>query len=328
MVRKASERAASLGASEEAQRYAERAIELTDGPLAAAELHERAGMMAWVRVDVDSATEHFRTAIELFEAEGATHPVARVSARLGEVVWSQGRGIDALESMAASYRVLADEEPDADLAQLAAQLGRFTFFNGETERAMEWIERSLEIAEALDLQEILSDALNTKSLVMLTFGRASEATGLMRHALAIALEHDKPTAAQRAYNNLADLSDYDDRYPEAERMVGEGLSLSRRVGNWYWESSLLGHVYPKYALGRWDDLMASLDEIPTRRIRAVQDRVHPGIYRVRDGGRGASGRSGGGDQSTRALRRSADVGRRPGGDGIRVRRRDPAAGAG
>ena len=262
MVRKASERAASLGASEEAQRYAERAIELTDGPLAAAELHERAGMMAWVRVDVDSATEHFRTAIGLFEAEGATHPVARVSARLGEVVWSQGRGIDALESMAASYRVLADEEPDADLAQLAAQLGRFTFFNGETERAMEWIERSLEIAEALDLHEILSEALNTKSLVMLTFGRGSEATGLMRHALAIALEHDKPTAAQRAYNNLADLSDYDDRYPEAERMVGEGLSLARRVGNWYWESSLLGHVYPKYALGRWDDLMASLDEIP------------------------------------------------------------------
>ncbi len=97
---------------------------------------------------------------------------------------------------------------------------------------------------------------------MLTFGRGSEATGLMRHALAIALEHDKPTAAQRAYNNLADLSDYDDRYPEAERMVGEGLSLARRVGNWYWESSLLGHVYPKYALGQWDDLMASLGEIP------------------------------------------------------------------
>ena len=102
MVRKASERAASLGASEEAQRYAERAIELTDDPLAVAELHERAGMMANVRVDVDSASAHFRAAIELFEAEGATHPAARVSARLGEVVWSQGKGIDALESMTAS----------------------------------------------------------------------------------------------------------------------------------------------------------------------------------------------------------------------------------
>jgi class 3 adenylate cyclase/tetratricopeptide (TPR) repeat protein len=261
-VWKASERAASLGASEEAQRYAERAIELTDDPLEVAQLHERAGMMAWVRVDVDGATAHFRKAIQLFEAQGGTHPAARVSARLGEVVWSQGRGIDALESMAASYGVLADEEPDADLAQLAAQLGRFTFFNGETERAMEWIERALEISEALNLQEILSEALNTKALVLQTFGRASEAMGLMRHALAIALEHDKPTAAQRAYNNLADLCDYDDRYAEADRMVEEGLSLARRVGNWYWESSLLGHVYPKYGLGRWADLRSSLDEIP------------------------------------------------------------------
>ena len=219
-------------------------------------------MMAWVRVDVDSATEHFRRAIELFESEGATHPVARVSARLGEVVWSQGRGIDALESMAASYGVLADQEPEADQAQLGAQLGRYTFFNGETERAMEWIERALEIAESLDLQEILSEALNTKSLILQTFGRASEALGLMRHALTIALEHDKPSASLRAYNNFADLSDYEDRYVEADRLVGEGLSLARRVGNWYWESSLLGHVYPKYALGRWDELMVALDEIP------------------------------------------------------------------
>ena len=274
MVRKASERAASLGASEEAQRYAERAIELTDAPLAAAELHERAGMMAWVRVDVDSATEHFRRAIELFESEGATHPVARVSARLGEVVWSQGRGIDALESMAASYGVLADEEPDADLAQLAAQLGRYTFFNGETERAMEWIERALEIAESLDLQEILSEALNTKSLILQTFGRASEALGLMRHALTIALEHDKPSASLRAYNNFADLSDYEDRYVEADRLVGEGLSLARRVGNWYWESSLLGHVYPKYALGRWDNLMVALDKILRTSTRVPGSRSH------------------------------------------------------
>lgn len=262
MVRKASERAASLGASEEAQRYAERAIELTDDPLAVAELHERAGMMANVRVDVDSASAHFRAAIELFEAEGATHPAARVSARLGEVVWSQGKGIDALESMTASYRVLADEEPDADLAQLAAQLGRFTFFNGETERAMDWIERSLEIVEALDLPEILSEGLNSKALILQTFGRASEAMGLMRHALTIALEHDKPSAALRAYNNLVDLCDYEDRYAEADRMGDEGLTLSRRVGNWFWESTFLGQAYPKFALGRWDDLMASLAEIP------------------------------------------------------------------
>jgi tetratricopeptide (TPR) repeat protein len=86
--------------------------------------------------------------------------------------------------------------------------------------------------------------------------------GLMRHALTIALEHDKPSAALRAYNNLVDLCDYEDRYAEADRMGDEGLTLSRRVGNWFWESTFLGQGYPKFALGRWRDLMASLGEIP------------------------------------------------------------------
>src|SRR4030095_235036 len=39
MLAKASERAASLGANQEAQRYAERAIELAEDPLVEAELH-------------------------------------------------------------------------------------------------------------------------------------------------------------------------------------------------------------------------------------------------------------------------------------------------
>ncbi|HZN42270.1 MAG TPA: adenylate/guanylate cyclase domain-containing protein [Actinomycetota bacterium] len=261
-LRKASERAASLGAHEEAQRYAERAIELTEDPVSEAELHEVSGMLAVVRLDVEPAIEHFRQAISLFESAGATHPAARVSSRLGDAEWTYGKGADALETMEASYEVLVDEEPDADLAELAAQLARFSFFAGDTDAALERVEHALQIAEALDLPDVLAEALNTKALVFYTLGRANEAAGLLGHALSIALEHDKPSAALRALNNLVDLSDYLDRYPEAERLVGEGLSLARRVGNRYWESSLLGHVYAKYALGRWDALVDSLGEIP------------------------------------------------------------------
>ncbi|MBA3737177.1 MAG: AAA family ATPase [Actinobacteria bacterium] len=261
-LRKASERAASLGANEEAQRYAERAIELAEDPSAAAALHERAGMMAVAHLDLEPGVAHFRRAIELFESERSMLPAARVSARLGDAVWSQGKGVDALELMESAYRVLADEEPNADLAQLAAQLGRYSYFGGESASGLERIDRALEIAEALDIPEVLSEALNTKSLILLNDGRWNEATALLRHALAIALQHDKPSAAMRAYNNLVDFADATDRYADADDLVREGLALSRRVGNRYWESSLLGHVYPKYSLGLWDELMASLDEIP------------------------------------------------------------------
>ena len=78
----------------------------------------------------DEASAHFERAIELFEASSATHPAARVSARLAEIMWDRGRLEQGLESMDRAFEVLAQEEPDEDLAALAAQLGRFMFFAG------------------------------------------------------------------------------------------------------------------------------------------------------------------------------------------------------
>ncbi|MDQ4109272.1 MAG: hypothetical protein M3138_10775, partial [Actinomycetota bacterium] len=258
---KASDRAASLGANEEAQRYAERAIELSDEPMTTAELHERAGALAAERVDTIAA-EHFRRSIEIFESQGATHPAARVSARLAERMWDGGRLQEALDVMDRAFDVLATEAQDEDLAALAAQLGRFTFFAGDPERANERIEKALLIAEALDLPEILSQAMTTKALILYSLERPKEGMALLGTALHIALEHDKPSAALRAYNNLADLTQNGDRYAEATRYLDEGLSLARRVGNRYWESILLGFAYPRFAMGRWDEAAAMLGELP------------------------------------------------------------------
>jgi predicted ATPase/class 3 adenylate cyclase len=261
MLQKASERAASLGANEEAQRYAERAIELTDDPMTTAQLHERAGALAAVRLDT-VATEHFRRSIEIFESQGATHPAARVSAKLAERMWDGGRLQEALDVMDRAFDVLVSEAQDEDLASLAAQLGRFTFFAGDPERANERIETALRIAEMLDLPEILSHAMNTKALFLYSADRSKEATALLRTALDVALEHDKPSAALRAYNNLADLSQNSDRYQEAERYLDEGLTLARRVGNRYWESIFLGFAYPRFAQGKWDEALEMMQELP------------------------------------------------------------------
>jgi predicted ATPase/class 3 adenylate cyclase len=257
---KASERAASLGANEEAQRYAERAIELSDDPITTAELHERAGALAAERVDTVAA-EHFKRSIEIFESQGATHPAARVSARLAERMWDGGRLQEALDVMDHAFDVLATEAQDEDLAALAAQLGRFLFFAGDVPRASERIERALDMAEVLDLPEVLSMALNTKSLILFSLSRTRESLALVRTALAVALEHDKPSAALRAYNNLADLTQNADRYAEARQFLEDGLALARRVGNRYWETIFLGFAYPDFALGRWDETVKMMSEL-------------------------------------------------------------------
>jgi tetratricopeptide (TPR) repeat protein len=208
------------------------------------------------------AAEHFKRSIEIFESQGATHPAARVSARLAERMWDGGRLQEALEVMDRAFEVLAAEAQDKDLAALAAQLGRFTFFAGDPEHADERIERALQIAEALDLPEVLSQAMTTKGLILYSRDRPKEGLSLLMTALDIALEHDKPSAALRAYNNLADLTQNADRYAEATRLVDEGLDLARRVGNRYWESILLGFAYPRFAMGRWDEAVALMGELP------------------------------------------------------------------
>src|SRR5206468_3247616 len=88
---RAGERAESLAASEEAQRYFERAVELADGPLEQAELRERAGRTAWKAGNAAAASAHLEEAIGLFESASLTHPAARVRAALAEITWQEGR---------------------------------------------------------------------------------------------------------------------------------------------------------------------------------------------------------------------------------------------
>jgi tetratricopeptide (TPR) repeat protein len=258
---RAGERAASLGASLAAQRYFDRAAALTDEPAAQAELLERAGQMAGIGARPADASELFRRSLELFETAGRAHAVARVSARHAEIMWDQGRMRDGLETMDRAFHLMTADQPDPDLAALAAQIGRFAFFAGDGEMGLERIETALAIAEDLDLPEVLSQALNTKALILGSRGREHESRALMRYALDVALEHDKPSAALRAYNNLADFLMQDDRYADSQRTVEDGLLLARRVGNRYWEEIFLGVAYPRFALGEWSAALSAVEEM-------------------------------------------------------------------
>jgi class 3 adenylate cyclase/tetratricopeptide (TPR) repeat protein len=266
MLIRAAERAASLGANAEAQRSLEHAIELTDERLEQAGLLERAGRMARAGGRADQAVGHYERSIALFEAEGATHPAARVSARLAEVMWDRGRLGDAVRRMERSFAVLSEEEPDSDLATVAATLARLLFFSGQAAAAAERVEVALEIAEALGLPEVLSQALNTKSLTLLARGRQRESLALLRYALDVALDHEIPTAALRAYYNLTDVAIQVDSYREATERARSGLALARRVGHRDWEWQFIGQMYPQVALGEWDEVLDTAEGMPRDQI--------------------------------------------------------------
>jgi tetratricopeptide (TPR) repeat protein len=145
---------------------------------------------------------------------------------------------------------------------LAAQLGRFLFFNGQPELAVERVESALAMAESLLLPEVLAQALTTKGVLLTSRGRREEGIALLRFAIDSALEHDKPSTALRASFNLADCLGQVNRFAEGAETVRAGLDQARRVGNRYWEISFLGQLYPFLTLGEWDEALAMCAQLP------------------------------------------------------------------
>ncbi len=271
MLARAGERASSLAALEEAHRFFAQAAELADDRVARAELLERAGSAAFTAGDPDAATASFQQAGALFTEQGLSHPAARVAARQAEVLWDRGRMGEALEDMDRAFRVLQDEEPDEDLAALAAQLGRFLFFGGHTETAVERLETAIDLAESLMLPEILSHALNTKAIILyFAKGRVREGYALLKYALDVATENDLPSAALRAHYNLADLESGRDQYRRAAEHMEAGVTLARRVGNRFWELNFLGQTFAFFELGEWDRVLDFAAEQPLEKAMEMR----------------------------------------------------------
>jgi predicted ATPase/class 3 adenylate cyclase len=259
---RAGQRAASLAAMDEAQQYFERAAELASGPEARAKLLERAGAAAYAAGRGDRAITQFEQAMHLFEEEGMAHPAARVSARMAEILWERGQIEKAIENMEASFAVLVEDEPDADLAMLAAQLGRLLYFTGDVDRATERIDDALRMAERLWLPEALSQSLNTKSLILDAQGRHEEARALLKHSLDLALEHDAPLAAFRAFFNLAHSMIEWDQYESAVDLGRRALALARKIGDRGYESNFLAQIaLTQWITGGWDQALEGLEAI-------------------------------------------------------------------
>jgi predicted ATPase/class 3 adenylate cyclase len=258
---RAAERAASLAANEEAQRYFEQAAELANSPREEAGLLERAGEAGRAAGKLDAAASEFERAIALFTGVGETHPAARVSARLGQILHDRGRSDEAVEQMEQAFRVLSADDPDGDLARLAHELGRLYMFRGEESLAIQRVELALDIAESLRLPEVVSHSLNTKALLLQS--RPNESGALIREALRIALEHDLTAAALRAYNNLSVLAQLQDRYDEFLHAAQDGIALARRRGDRSWEWILTSALVEHHAMtGAWDEALAIAAEMP------------------------------------------------------------------
>ena len=261
---RAGRRAQSLAAPRAARGYYLRAAELADTVTERASMKELAGFMANISGMSDEAIVDLEEAADLFAATGDTHAAARVSARIGDAMWDLSMLDEALARMQPAFETLKGDEADADVAMLAAQLGRIEFFEGHLDEATEAIDFALDVAESLWLPETISEAMNTKGLIAASRGRPEEAIALIKRSLEIALENDAPGAAIRAYINLANEMFERDRFEDSYPLDLEALALCQRIGwtglGWFVQIHVASH---DWLVGDWDELLSMMDEAPS-----------------------------------------------------------------
>ena len=263
----AGERAAKLGASTEAQRYFEQAGELATDPREQAAALARAGDMT-IRVGAggEQAMALFERAMGLYESVGETHAAVQAKAAYAFAMQLTGRIDDAIELMERTAAEVADDQPDADIGLLLARLGQAYWFAGKTDRALDWTERALEIAEALQLTNVLVRGLTIKAGVIVA-KRPQEARGLLQSALELARTADEPGLVITCNSNLSDQSLHRDRYADSMSFLEEALAHARRTGyrrnEWFALSEM---SFALTMLGRWDEALARFAEIPDEEI--------------------------------------------------------------
>jgi tetratricopeptide (TPR) repeat protein len=228
-LRGAAERAATLGAHEQAVAYLEQALTVTTDPAEQAPLLERAGASASLAGRHDAAEGYLRRAIELERATGDRVGVARATADLGAALLHGRHGDVALALLEGASNEFADLEGDPVGAALGGQLARAYFLTGNLRRAVEIADPALRTAEHLDLIPIVADLLVTKGSALTGDGRSTEGLALLRVGQELAEKHGLAYTLLRAVSNRAAMES--SRDPKAALEIARaGLVAARRLG--------------------------------------------------------------------------------------------------
>ena len=271
----AAQRAAGLGAHDQAIRHLEQALAVTTAPADRAHLLDLAALSATAAATED-AERYAQAAIDAYREIDDEAAATAATVRLGRVLLDQSeiiRAIELLEGILPAAEAL--EDPDI-VASALANLSRGYMRESRRDESIAAADRALAIAELRNREDIVAEALVNKASSLAQLGRRRESIALHAAALEIVPRTGDRLLELRARNNYASVVT-DDEPQRAASLMREGMNVARDIGDRQMYTWLLGNVAAD-ALGsgdRWDEILADLDEslsgstLPADRVRLL-----------------------------------------------------------
>jgi Response regulator containing a CheY-like receiver domain and an HTH DNA-binding domain len=206
-------------------------------------------------------------------------------------MWRLCRGAEAVSLIEAAVGVLEPLGRSHELAWAYANLAGQYMSDGRYAEAIEYAQRAREVALAVDATEVISEALNTEGCCRCALGQPW--TDHLTEALQVALTHEHPVAAARAYTNLNGLFFDERRFDEAERYFIDGVRYCDEYDIPTYASCLRGNQAMMLdRTGRWDEAEALCAEL-LNQVVSPENRLFPllilGLIRARRGQADAAG---------------------------------------
>ena len=205
-MRRAAQRALTVGAPDTAKHAFRTAAELADDERERIELIAAAADAAMRAGEWASAIELFDAASQAHRSAGREHDAARLAPAHGEALRRLGRVEVDIALVREALALLGEDAVDPDVAALNGELGAALTFHGEYAAAAPALERALQVAEALGLPQVICNALGRKSLLSAWNGRPVEARVLFDGGISLAEENGLTDELQSLCNNAGDLS--------------------------------------------------------------------------------------------------------------------------
>jgi class 3 adenylate cyclase/tetratricopeptide (TPR) repeat protein len=224
----AADRAAALGAHDQAVTYLDQALAIASDLGDRASLLDRAARSA--ASAAREAVRYAEGAIEAYHQLGDDVAAAGATARLGRVLLDSGevvRATEVLEAAALEAESIGDQPV---FAQILAYLSRAYMRRGVPDKAVEAADRALPIAERLNLDTIVAEAFVNKGAALGMAGRRRESVALQQAAVEMAAAGSDRSLEMRARNNFASSISEDDP-ARATRQLIETAELARQLGD-------------------------------------------------------------------------------------------------
>ena len=252
----AAERAATLGAHDQAVSYLRQAIAVTADPDERMALHLRAAGSANAAATHGDARAHVEAAIDLARSADDPEATGAGAALLGEILIDDGQPPDAVVVLEAAIAAFPESGSDEVRATLLANLSRALMRTGEPAKSVAAADLALDLAERLGLERIVAETFNNKGSSLGYLGRQREGLALLQAAVDLAHAGGFVAAEIRARTNLGGSVDDARRARDCYRSAEE---LARRVGNrslarWAGESAR----FADFIVGEgWDEAIAA-----------------------------------------------------------------------